>query len=423
MAGGKGTRLSLITNDQIPKPMAIINGKPILEHTINSLKKYGVDEFFFTVGHLYQMIVNYFGDGQKFGVKIHYIVEDCPLGSAGALYYLKDKIDGDFIVCSGDVIFDIDIDRMMKFHKKNQSMATLLTHPNSHPYDSDLIVSDRLGRIKSIDSKNNVRDYFYKNNVNAGFFILNSKSLNFFQTLQKVNMEKDFIQWLIDKNFPVYAYKSSEYIKDVGTPERFESGEQDLKNKLVEKRCFANLQKAIFLDRDGTINKYNGFVRKPEELELLNDACEAIRLINKSEYLAIVVSNQPVVARGECTFQEVENIMNKMETELGKGQAYVDAIYYCPHHPHSGYDGEVKELKIKCECRKPQIGMLLKATKDYNLDLSKCIMIGDANADILTARNAGIKAIRVNSDLEENEKEEADKTFDTLLQAVKYVLK
>lgn len=422
MAGGKGTRLKEITHDDIPKPMVRLFDKPLLEYALLSLKKYGVDEVYMSVGYMYEKITEYFGDGKKWGIKINYIIEDEPLGSGGALYYLKDKIKDDFVVCMGDALFDIDIDRMMSYHKEHNAIATQLTHPNFHPYDSDLIMTDSDNRVTAINKKGEERNYYYKNNVNAGFFILSPKSFYYFDTLKKVNMEADFISTLISDGHNVMAYKSSEYIKDVGTPERYHNALKDIEAGLVEKRNLKNKQKAIFLDRDGTINKYVGFLRKSDEFELIDGVDRAISKINKSEYLAIVVSNQPVIARGECTFEEQENIMNKMETLLGLSGTYIDGVYYCPHHPHSGFEGEVKELKIKCDCRKPNIGLLNRAVKDFNLDLSKCYIIGDSNLDIETGKNAGIPAIRVKTGIKEDNVLEGDFVAKTLEEAVDYIL-
>jgi len=162
-----------------------------------------------------------------------------------------------------------------------------------------------------------------------------------------------------------------------------------------------NKQKAIFLDRDGTINKYVGFLRNIDEFELLDGVAAAIRKINESGYLAIVVTNQPVIARGEVSFEELNEIHNKMETLLGKEGAYLDAIYYCPHHPHKGYEGERPELKMDCACRKPKPGMLFKAAEDFNIDLSQSWMIGDGENDIKAGINAGCKTILL-SDKHEN---------------------
>ena len=108
-----------------------------------------------------------------------------------------------------------------------------------------------------------------------------------------------------------------------------------------------------------------------------------------------MVTNQPVIARGEVTWDKLQEIHNKMETELGKQGAYLDAIYYCPHHPHKGYEGEIPELKFDCDCRKPKPGMLIKAAQDLNIDLEKSWMIGDSDSDVEAGNAAGCKKIKI----------------------------
>lgn len=423
MAGGMGTRLVRITENLMPKPMVKLKGKPLLEYAIDNLKKYGITDIYLSVGHMHEIIQDYFKDGSDFGVKIKYIVEDKPLGSGGALFYLKDKVSEDFVVCMGDALFDIDIDKMYESHKKHNALATLLTHPNLHPYDSDLIICDKDGRVLSIDKKGSERDFWYKNNVNAGFFIINKKALYYFDKEKKVNMEHDFINFLIKDGQPVYEYKSTEYIKDVGTPERYYAAIKDLEASLPEKKNLSNKQKAIFFDRDGTLNVYRNFISEEEDFLLVPDCAEALKSVNKSEYLAIVITNQPVVARGECTFEGLDNIFNKMETLLGKEGAYIDGIYYCPHHPDGGYEGEVKELKINCNCRKPKIGMIEQAVKDYNLDLSLCYMVGDSAIDVQTGKNANIKTVKVPSEQVDKIEVTPDYSASSLLDAVEYILR
>jgi len=159
----------------------------------------------------------------------------------------------------------------------------------------------------------------------------------------------------------------------------------------VQSSALTHPQKAVFLDRDGTINEYVGFLRRAEELRLIDGAAEAIRKINDSGYLAIVVTNQPVIARGETSFEQLDEIHRKLETLLGHEGAYVDDLFFCPHHPDAGYPGERPEYKIPCECRKPQPGMLLAAAKKYNIDLSKSWMVGDSGRDVQAGQNASCR--------------------------------
>lgn len=189
------------------------------------------------------------------------------------------------------------------------------------------------------------------------------------------------------------VYDSPEYVKDMGTPERYYEVVADIRAGRVGSKNLSHKQKAIFLDRDGTLNKHVGFLRSPEELELIEGAAEAVREINHSGYLAIVATNQPVIARGEVTEEGLELIHQKLETLLGREGAYLDAVYYCPHHPDKGFEGEVEELKVICHCRKPSPGMLLRAAKDYNIDLSESWMVGDSENDVLAGKNAGCRTL------------------------------
>lgn len=396
MAGGKGTRLAALTKDEIPKPMIPVAGKPLLLWQVERLKEHGITDIIMVIGHLGEKIQGYFEDGSKFGVQIQYFVEEVPLGTAGSFYYLKNMLNEEtFLMMSGDLLFDIDFNRMVEFHKERGSKATLFVHPNGHPYDSDLLVLDSEDRAVCFDSKHNVRDYWYDNCVNAGIFVFDKSVCDRVPEPVKCNLENDIIKGMIEDGTPVYGYRSPEYVKDVGTVERITQAVSDLESGLIVDKCLTQKQKCIFLDRDGTINQYRSFVYKEEDFELEPCALEAIRKINQSGYLAVVVTNQPSVARGLCEIEDIEQIHKKLATLLGREGVYLDDILFCPHHPDKGFPEENPAYKIPCECRKPKTGMIEKATAKYNIDLSESWMVGDTTMDIQTGINAGLRTALV----------------------------
>ena len=431
MAGGRGTRISELFPD-IPKPLIPIEGVPVLEREIISLRDQGFKDIIMTVSHMGDKIMNHFGDGSKLGVEIQYYNEITPLGNAGALFKLREQLEDEpFLLLNADAVFDVDFNRMVKFHHAHGGLVTLFTHPNNHPYDSGLIVANNDMSVQSWLAKEDVRPIYYKNRVNAGLHVIDPKVLDMVTvdidkigTLDeqsektiKIDLDRQLLKPLAGTG-KMFCYDSPEYVKDMGTPERFSQVEEDFKAGRVSAKNLSNKQKAIFLDRDGTINKYVGFLRNINDFVLIDGVAEAIKEINTSGYLAVIVTNQPVIARGEVTYEELNEIHNKMETLLGKQGAYLDAIYYCPHHPDSGFDGEVKELKFDCDCRKPKPGLLLKAAEELNIDLSQSWMIGDSKNDIMAGKNAGCKTALIG-----NEDYKQDITVDSLLTFVNDTIK
>lgn len=406
MAGGKGTRIAAM-EASVPKPMVRLCGKPVLEYQLEWLKSQGIEEAVLVIGHLGHVIKEYFGSGsnispvtgESFGMRLRYLEEREPLGTAGALYYLREELKEDFLLMNGDVMVDIDLRRFLDAHQRYGGLVTILTHPNSHPYDSGIVETDGNGMVTGWLSREDKRGW-YQNRVNAGLHLMNpgifdyAREMGLFREPKRVDLDRDILKLMIAGG-RLFAYDSPEYVKDMGTPKRCRMVEKDIEQGRVQARNLSRPQKAVFLDRDGTINESRGYIRTPEELVLLPGAGDAIRRLNESGYLVIVVTNQPVIARGEVTEDELRVIHNRMETLLGNQGAYVDAIYYCPHHPDRGYPGERPELKKMCRCRKPEPGMLLKAAKDYHIELKASWMAGDGPADMEAGRAAGCRTAGV----------------------------
>ena len=389
-AGGKGTRIREIA-EEIPKAMIPMSGKPVLEYQVELSIRYGFTDFLFLTGHLSDQIEKYFGNGSKFGITIDYYHEDIPLGTAGAFKEITHLLTEDFWVFYGDTVMDINMLQMLNFHRQKQADATLFLHPNDHPYDSDLVNIDKQNRVTAFYPKPHDNRLYYRNLVNAALYILSPKILSFIPKGEKSDFGKNIFPRALEHNVVLYGYTSSEYVKDMGTPARYEDVCNDIISGKVARLNRNNPRPAIFLDRDGVITKEVDLLAHPYQLELIPGAAEAIKKINKSDYLTIIITNQPVIARNLCSFEELQQIHNKLETLLGEERAYIDAIYFCPHHPDKGYPEERKEYKINCNCRKPKPGMFLNAKEDFNIDISQSFMIGDRNIDAEAGYNAGVK--------------------------------
>jgi histidinol-phosphate phosphatase family protein len=397
LAGGKGTRLRERLGD-LPKPLIDICGLPLLERQILLLKSYGYERLIILVNYQAEKIADFCEKKSSWGLQIQCIDDGEPRGTAGAVLQVLHLLDDEFLVVYGDTIFEVDLDRFETFHlEDNSAAATLFLHPNDHPQDSDLVGLDINNRITNFYPYPHSDEEYFPNLVNAALYLMRKRELQKYvnPTLDLLDFGKQIFPSMIADGLLLRGYNSPEYIKDCGTPKRLDKVICDFNDGKIQRSILALRQSAVFIDRDGTINKEVGHLHSANELELFPWVGSAIRRLNYSDYKCCVVTNQPVIARGECSISELIKIHNKMETLLGSEGAYIDRIYYCPHHPDKGFEGEVTSLKVNCNCRKPALGMIQFAQKDLNLDLERSWVIGDTSVDIETAKRAGIRSILV----------------------------
>jgi histidinol-phosphate phosphatase family protein len=393
LCGGLGTRLGRHAG-AVPKPMAPIGGRPVLEHLVGLARDAGIRDVVLLTGHLAEQIEDHFGDGSRLGVRVHYFREPKPLGTAGGIKAIEDRIDDDFLVLYGDVMMCFDVARFIEFHRRHRPLASLVVHPNDHPYDSDLVELDDDARIVAVHSKPHEAGRYYANLVNAGAYLFSPGILAHLEPGVKCDFGRDVFPRLVGTG-RLFGYNTPEYLKDMGTPERYDRVDADWAGGKIERMHLRNPRPAIFLDRDGVINRHVPDLGRPEQFELLPGAADAIRRVNQSEFLCLVVTNQPAIAKGLTTPEQVAEVHRKMETLLGERHAKLDAIAFCPHHPARGFPGEVPELKVDCECRKPGTGMVRRLAEAYHVDLARSYLIGDSGRDLQCAVNAGMTPVGV----------------------------
>lgn len=396
VAGGQGKRLGKI-GENLPKALVEINGKPVLEYQIDLLVKNGFKEVWLLIGYKGEMIRNYFGHGKKWNIKIHYSQESKILGTAGSVKSIEDKLTSDFLVLYGDVMINFDIKRFINFHRHygKESLATIVVHPNDHPLESDLVEVNN-NQLTDIYPKPHLIRNWRHNLVSAAVYILSPKIFNYITVNKESDFGKNIFSDLLKKKKKITAYNTWEYFRDIGNIDRLKIVRKEYKLGIYQILNHKKKQKAIFLDRDGVINEEVDELVDIDDLNIYSSSFNAIRRINQSGFHAIVITNQSMIAKGKLTEQGLDEIHRKLETLLGEQGAKIDAFYYCPHHPERGWEGEVKKLKINCDCRKPKIGLIKKAINDFNIDLKKSYYIGDSlRDDYQTAKNAGVKFIGV----------------------------
>lgn len=393
IAGGLGTRLRPVIGD-LPKPMAPLDGVPLLERHIGLCRRFGITDIHLLLGYRPEVIREYFGDGAAFGVRITYWIESQPMGTAGCMAQMRAELDGDILILYGDVFVEMDLARLIEFHRRERAAATLVVHPNDHPQDSDLTEVEG-NRVTAFHPKPHPEGAFYANIVNAAVHVASPGLFRHIAAGEKADFGHDVFPKALAAGDLLAAYSTPEYIKDTGTPERYRQVEADIRAGKPGRCSLINRRKAVFLDRDGTINVLVPLLSRMEDLELYPGAARAIRAINQSEYLTIVVSNQPQLARGLLTEKQLQEIHNKLETLLGKEGARLDAIYYCPHHPDRGYPEEVSALKTNCRCRKPDTLLFERAAERFHIDPAGSVMIGDSARDMEAARRFGCHAVLV----------------------------
>ncbi len=395
VAGGPGTRLAEVAGD-LPKALVPVGGKAVLQHQLELASASGITHVDIFAGFQGEKIQAFVGDGSKFGLTVRVFIETKPLGNAGAVLCSLGELPEHFFVLYGDVMVAADLGRLARRHLSRAADFTTFVHPNDHPHDSDLLEIDSDDWVVAIRPYPHPRGEYFSNIVNAAVYAVRRDALlSWSANGEKLDFTKNIITGLIAAGKRVLAYRSEEYVKDMGTPHRLKVVEADFLAGEISLAAASQKRPTIFLDRDGTLNIEKGFLRSVNELELYPNVGSALRSLRKAGFRLVVITNQPVIARGEASEAEVAAIHRRLEWELGQEGAYLDRIYICPHHPDRGFPGERLDLKISCNCRKPSVGLVEQASTDLNIDLASSWMIGDRTLDIELARRAGMRSILV----------------------------
>jgi histidinol-phosphate phosphatase family protein len=394
LAGGKGTRLASFSGG-LPKALVPVKGTAVLERILRQAEEARFEEALVLLGYQADLIQRTLQTG-SYKIPLRLVCESKPLGTAGAVLSAFELLREHFLVVYADVLMDVDLMSFCNFHAAKAADATLFCHPNDHPDDSDLVDVDEVGRIRRFFSHPHPENLATRNLSNAALYCIRKSSLAAWRIHDApLDFAKGLFPSMLERGTRMYGYLSREYIKDMGTPERLCCVERDLESGLVAGLRLGRSMPAVFFDRDGVVNVERGHITSEDDVEVYAGVAEALKLLKSAGYLCVVVTNQPAVARGECSLETLGRIHGRIDMLLGRSGAYFDAWYCCPHHPDRGFPGEVQVLKITCNCRKPATGMLEQCRKDLNVDLKSSWLIGDQTRDIQMATNAGLSSILV----------------------------
>ncbi len=377
LAGGFGTRLRPCI-ENLPKPLAPVCGRPFISYLLDYLYANGVHRAIISTGYMADEIVKSVGKTHR-GMVVDYSHEETPLGTGGgikkALSLCKDDIA---VVINGDTFFDVDLFEMEEFHRNSGCAITLAAKEIPDVYRSGCIKTEN-GRLTGFTEKGTSG----AGKINGGIYFINKYSLDNI-TEEKFSFEKNILE---SGKYDIGVFESNGYFIDIGIPEAYNLAQTDC-DKLVSRR----IRKAVFLDRDGTINKDTVHLYRKEEFEFLPDAGKAIADIKKLGYLAIVITNQAGIAKGLYSSDDADTLHKHIDSQLAENHSVIaDGYYYCPHHP----DAVIEKYRVDCSCRKPQPGLILKAVDDFRergieIDLSSSFMAGNRNSDTLAGMNAGL---------------------------------
>ena len=388
ICGGKGNRLKKIYRFT-PKALIKFNRMSNLQYQIYQLKRNGINDFLFLTNFMKKKITSFLKKQNINNCKI--LSDKNTFGTAGSLIGAKKYLKNEFIVLYSDIFIEFDFNNFIKFSRKKNSDCSVVVQANSHPHDSDTVEYDKYNVINKIIFKNSKAKKI--NNATASIFYFKKSSIKniFFKKNLSKDIVKDILPIIIKKKH-LYAYKTIEYLNDFGTPDRFRDVKHCIKKGNIKNLALKNKKTAVFLDRDGVINKELGVgVKNINDFHILPKVGKAIAKLNINNIPCFIVSNQSVLAKKQITLDHFKKIIMFFDMYLSKHKAYVDDFLFCPNYKNIKYKD--KKNSFFSKFRKPNPGMIFSLTKKYNINLSKSYLIGDSDTDVLAGKRARVKTI------------------------------
>ncbi len=381
LAGGLGTRLRPLT-DTLPKCLATIAGRPMLDYWVDQLASAGVSEATVNTHAHADQVRAYLERVNASGrLRLREFYEPTLLGSAGTVAANADLADGvdEVLIIYADNLSDVDLAGMLAYHRTHGDAATMLLFRAENPKACGIVELDGAARVisfveKPAEPKSDL--------ANAGVYVLSADAYREAAAMRAFDLGFDVLPKFVGR---MRGWTWEGYHRDIGTLAALEQARRDFDERARTKANGAP-RRAIFLDRDGTLVEHVHYLADPAQVRLLPGVAQSLQRWRDAGYLLVVVSNQSAVGRGMITTDDVERVNAEMRRQLAEAGAAVDAEYYCPVAPLSA-DRSV----IEHPDRKPGPGMLLRAAREHAIDLAQSWMVGDLPSDAWTGRNAGCR--------------------------------
>ncbi|MDC2968850.1 HAD-IIIA family hydrolase [Candidatus Pelagibacter sp.] len=373
LCGGRGTRLGNLTR-KTPKPLIKFNKEPFIEKILKFYQRYQFSNIYLLAGYKGEMFFERYNNKFINFTKIKVILEKTPMGTAGALHNIKKIIKNNFLLINADSYIDYDF---LKFQKIKFKLAKMLIVKNDNYKENKKLACLDIKKNKVIFKNNKGHNY-----MNAGVYFLNKKIINYIPN-KFCSLEEDVLPNLIKKG-KINGQKVDNPFIDMGTKKNLVRV-----NKFFKKLTY---KPAIFLDRDGVINKDFGYVYKFNQIKWINKTISILKNIKNLNIYIFVVTNQSGIGRKYYTINHFNILHKKIKKFLSKKNIFFDEVFFCPHHPTEGKG----IYKKKCNCRKPNNKMIMDAKKKWNVDLNNSLMIGDKLSDELCAKKSKMSFLYIN---------------------------
>lgn len=388
LAGGKGTRSADPSKAKLAQE---IGGASLMAWHLRLLGPSEVRQILVVAGHLGDQVQDLCDSLPSTPIATRVVHEQEQQGTVAALRLAAEHTDADeFVVILGDILMSFPLDSVLQQWRATGRDVAVIVHPSTHPQDSDAAFPRHDGSVLVVP-KAQPRDHV-PNMSSTGMFLITRRGLEKYGHLRDVGSD---VLPAAAANDDLAAIISSHYFKDTGTPTRLEAAQRDVESGAFSRRGEVGARPALFLDRDGVINPTHPEYYAPDDYELLPGVAEAMRQANLAGLTVIVLTNQPHIAKGFMTFDDHDRVRARMDELLAESGAFVDDYLFCPHHPNAGFEGEVSDLKISCDCRKPGTRLAHEAAERHGIDLQRSIMVGDTERDAGLAAATGMAYLHV----------------------------